>query len=392
MVRANRRAALDLLFGHLRGHHGSSLFGGPNLVLGGSSRLTQLEGGARTGDLSGIAAATMPAWTSGRALPPRPIALLGDWDQKLDRIASDLAGRRDLRSIAGTPSWVLLLVERLLARSRAPDLASLFPALELVVHGGVGFAPYRDRFAQLLGGRARTAEVYPASEGFIASADEATTPDDPSLRLMLDNGLFFEFVPLDDIDSPNPTRHWIGNAEPGRDYALVLTTNAGLFAYRLGDVVRLTSRNPARLLVTGRTAQMLSAFGEHLSAGELDRAIEAAAREAGVTVSDYTVTAIPPDAEDARGGHLFVVESEPGPPKDAGRFAETLDRTLATGNDDYAAHRAGMRPPALRFVPPGRFAGWMRARGRHGGQNKVPRVLADNHLLSMLLDEEGTDR
>ena len=391
MVRANRRAALDVLFGHLRSHPGSTLFGGPNLVLGGSSRLTRLEGGARTGDLSGIAAATMPAWTRGRALPPRPIALLGDWDQKLDRIASDIVGRSDLRSIAGTPSWILLLVERLLARSDTTDLATLFPALELVVHGGVGFALYRDRFAQLLGGRVSTAEVYPASEGFVALADEATNRDDPSLRLMLDNGLFFEFVPPSELDSPNPARHWIGNAELGRDYALVLTTNAGLFAYVLGDVVRLTSRNPARLIVTGRTAQMLSAFGEHLSVGELDRAIEAAAREAGVTVSDYTVSAILPDAKDARGGHLFVVECEPAAPADAGRFAGTLDRTLAAGNDDYAAHRAGLRPPALRFVPSGRFAGWMRARGKHGGQNKVPRVLADEHLLSMLLDE-GSDR
>ncbi len=388
MVRSNRRAALDVVLDHLNRSPSSRFFGGPSLVLGGSSRLTRLARGVRSGDLSGIAAATMPVWTAGRALPKRSIALLGDWDEKLDRIARDAIGR-DLRCVTGTPSWLLLLFERLMAATGAPDVATLFPSLELVIHGGVGFAPYRARFERLLGGRARTEEVYPASEGFVAYADGQAS--DGALRLLLDNGLFFEFVPPDQLDAASPTRHWIGDAEIGRDYALVLTTNAGLFGYVLGDVVRLVSRRPARIIITGRTRQMLSAFGEHLSGGELDRAVETAARSLDVAVSEYTASALPPTPQDARGGHLFVVECAGGARPDPQAFGSVLERVLADGNDDYAAHRAGghgLRPTAVRFVPAGRFAGWMRARGRHGGQHKVPRVLDDPALLAALLKED----
>ncbi len=389
MVRSNRRAALDMVLDHVGQYPGSRLFGGQSLVLGGSSRLTRLEGGARSGDLSGIAAATMPAWTAGRALPRRSIALLGDWDRKLDAVVHDVR-ERDLRSISGTPSWLLILFERLLAETGRANLASLFPALELIVHGGVGYGPYRARFDRLLGGQVRTREVYPASEGFIGYGDGAA---DDSLRLILDNGLFLEFVPVSELGHPTPTRHWLGDAEIGRDYALILTTNAGLFGYVLGDVVRLTSRRPARILITGRTAQMLSAFGEHLSVGELDRAIEAAAHGTRVSVTDYTAFPVHPDHADPRGGHLFVIECEADAP-DPAAFAATLERVLAEGNDDYASHRAGgrgMRPTGIRVVPAGRFASWMRARGKLGGQNKVPRVLDDPALLALLL-EEGPDR
>ena len=387
MVRSNRRAALDLVLDHIAHTPSSRFFGGQSLMLGGSSRLTRLAPGVHSGDLSGIVAATMPAWTRGRALPPRAIALLGDWDEKLARIARDLPGR-DLRCISGTPSWLLLLFERLLERTDARDLAALFPGLELVIHGGVGFAPYRARFAELLGRGVRTREVYPASEGFIAHEDGAT-----GLRLILDNGLFYEFVPVDQLAAANPVRHWIGNAEIGRDYALVLSTNAGLFGYVLGDIVRLLERDPPRLVVVGRTAQMLSAFGEHVSVGELDRAMSAAAEEAGVSVIDYAVTPIHPDGGDARGGHLFAVECAGGATADPAAFARTIERVLAAGNDDYASHRAGgagLRPTEVRFVPRGRFNDWMRSRGKLGGQHKVPRVLACRDDLGTLIDEGTT--
>ena len=387
MLRANRRAGLDVVLDHLVRDPASRFFGGQSLVLGGSSRLRRLAPGVRSGDLSGIAAATMPAWTRGRALPERSIALLGDWDEKLARIARDAPGR-DIRCMTGTPSWLLLLFERLQAQSGG-EISSLFPNLELVVHGGVGFAPYRRRFETLLGTRVRTEEVYPASEGFVAYADGA---GDGSLRLLVDNGLFFEFVPLGELGGERPTRHWIGDAEPGQDYALVLTTNAGLFGYVLGDVVRLVSRSPARVTIIGRTRQMLSAFGEHLSAGELDRAIETAAHETGVAVAEYTAASVMPDERVARGGHMFVIECA-GRAPDAGAFAAVIERTLADGNDDYAAHRAdgrGLRPTEVRFVPVGRFTDWMRARGKLGGQHKVPRVLEDRAALAALLEEETT--
>ena len=387
MLRSNRRAALDLALNHVRRVPHSRLLGGPGLILGGSAALRPRARGVASGDLSGIAAATMPPWTRGLALPGREIALLPDWDRKLDRMVAE-AGGADLRSISGTTSWLLLLFERLLAAGGASTLAELYPRLELAIHGGVAFGPYRDRVSALLGRGPRPLEVYAASEGFLGYQDGP--PDDPALRVPLDNGLFLEFVAPDALGAASPRRYWVGDVPLETDLAVVLTTNAGLFSYVLGDLVRVVSRRPFRLLVAGRIGHGLSAFGEHLSGGELDRAVEAAARAAGLGIVDYTVGVLAPDATDARGGHLFAIEctgATPGPDATA-RFARTLDDTLAAGNADYASHRlgdAGMRPPAIRVLPPGRFERWMRERGRLGGQNKVPRVMTDADALARLL-------
>ena len=372
-VRANRRAALDIALNHIHRHPGARLFGGPSLILGGSTALRALPGGARAGDLSGIAAATVPFYARTRALPSRSTALEPDWDRKLDRVVAECAGR-DLRSVSGTTSWLLILLERLRDATGRDRVLDAFPSLELVIHGGVGLAPYRARFDVVLEGVART-EVFPASEGFFAYADRA---DAAALRLLVDNGIFYEFVPVTELGAAEPTRLGIDAVELGVDYALAVTTSAGLFAYLVGDVVRFVDRAPPRIVVAGRTAQTLSFFGEHVTGGELDRAMAAAAGAAGIAIGEYTVSIVPPDERDARGGHLFVVETVDAP--DPARLADLLDRALAAGNDDYRAHRAGdggMRPPALRLVPPGTFERWLRARGRVGGQVKVPRVLSD---------------
>jgi hypothetical protein len=378
MVRANTRAALDVLVWHLAARPGSRVFAGPSLVLGGSTGLIERGPGICSGDLSGIAAREVPAWAQSRYFPPPELALLTDWDEKLERIAR--TAPPGIRSIAGTPSWLLILFDRLAALQpdRPPRLASYFPDLELVVHGGVGFAPYRSAFARWLeSSRAETREVYAASEGFIAVADRG--PGE-GLRLILDNGLFYEFVPVAELAASAPTRHWIGNAETGVDYALALSSNAGLFAYLIGDTVRLIDRDPPRLLVTGRTSTMLSAFGEHLIGEELDGAVAEAAEAIGAAVPDFSVGALFPDERQPLGRHLFIVEFDrPLSGDSLARFAAALDHGLAGRNEDYAAHRAGgtgMAPPEVLAVPPGFFAEWMRSRGRLGGQNKVPRVAA----------------
>ncbi|SUS07856.1 GH3 auxin-responsive promoter (fragment) [uncultured Defluviicoccus sp.] len=213
------------------------------------------------------------------------------------------------------------------------------------------------------------------------------------MRLVLDQGLFYEFIPVEELDSPNPTRHWIGTAETGVNYALVLTTCAGLWAYVIGDTVRLIDRDPPRLMITGRTSYSLSAFGEHLIGEEIEDAVASAAGDVGAAVTDYAVGALFPRTEDGMGGsagrHLFIVEFEGGPIEAARleRFATALDRFLASRNSDYADHRAGdygMRPPLIHPVPAGTFASWMKSRGRFGGQNKVPRIINDRTLLSDL--------
>jgi hypothetical protein len=383
MVRANRRAALDVLVFHLVARPDSRVLAGRNLILGGSTALERLAPGVRAGDLSGIAAAEIPFWARRRTFPPPALALMEDWERKIDLMAA-LARAQPITSFAGTPSWMLLFLDRLAAGQPNRRLVDIWPALELVVHGGVGFAPYRPRFeARLAGSSALTREVYPASEGFIAIADRG---EGQGMRMLLDNGIFYEFIRPDALGDANPDRRWIADVDTGLEYALLLSTNAGLWSYVLGDTVMLVDRNPPRLLVTGRTTWSLSVAGEHLIGHELDVAVAEAAGILGRAASDYAAAAIEPEAEDPRGGHVFIVELDG--PADPEAFSGALDAVLARLNADYAAHRAGgfgLRPPRVVLVRPGTFTGWMRERGRLGGQNKVPRVIADPALRDHLI-------
>jgi hypothetical protein len=297
-----------------------------------------------------------------------------------------LSTETDIRVITGTPSWLLILFDKQQAMAGRPVTArDLYPRLEMLVHGGVNFKPYRARFEQFLAGGAELREVYPASEGFIALQDE--TPD-AGLRLLTDTGLFFEFVPLEELDSPNPTRHWLGTAETGVNYAIVLSTCSGCWAYVIGDTVRFVSLDPPRILITGRTSYSLSAFGEHLIGEEIEDAIASAAEAGKLTVTDFSVGAVYPSGAGELGGHLYIVEFEQIPaPAAVEAFGKHVDDDLKKRNDDYRAHRAegfGMHAPKVRAVAPGTFAQWMKSRGRLGGQNKVPRIISDQQLFADL--------
>lgn len=393
MVAANRRATLDLVTHHLSNRPHSALFAGRNFMLGGSTRLIELAPGIWSGDLSGIAGKTVPAWARPFYFPPRELETIADWEEKIARLApASLAV--DIRALGGTPSWMLLFLEKLAAlRPEAGRrLAAFYPDLEMVVHGGVSFAPYRAAFAEwLAGSHAETREVYPASEGFIAVADRG---DGEGLRLVCDNGLFFEFVPVDELDSAQPTRHWLGDVELGVNYAIVLSTCSGLWGYVIGDTVRFVDKDPPRIVITGRTSYSLSAFGEHLIGEEVEKAIAAAAAAIGVGVADYAMGALFPARSDEAGRHLVIVEFSGGIPEQPAlaRFAETLDRTLAELNEDYAVHRAndfGMRGPRIHPCPAGTFPAWMKRRGKLGGQNKVPRIITDAALFDDLKSFAG---
>lgn len=376
MLRSNTRAALDLLVHHVTHCPRSRVFGGQSFMLGGSTDLTTLAPGIQAGDLSGIARARLPAWARRFGFPPLDVALMSDWEAKLDRLAVT-APAADIRLITGTPSWLLILFEQIAAKGLGKTAPEAFPHLELLVHGGVNFAPYRPRFeAWLAGSEAELREAYPASEGFLAVADRG--PGE-GLRLMIDNGLFFEFVPVEELDRPNPTRHWVATMQPGIDYAVVLTTCAGLWSYIIGDTVRIVDRTPPRVLITGRTSWAVSFFGEHLIDAEIETAIAAAAQSIGATVTDFTLGADLPAG--GLGGHVFLVEFDRSPPQERiAAFARALDGHLGALNDDYRAHRAegfGLRTPEVHRVRPGGFARWMKMQGRLGGQNKVPRVISD---------------
>jgi hypothetical protein len=355
MMRANRGAALDTLAWHLHHHPRARPFAGRSFMLGGSTALRPLAPGVLAGDLSGIAAHEVPRLLRPWSWPPEPIALLPDWETKLARLVAETP-RDQVRVLTGTPSWVLLLLDRM---GGVP-----LPKLELLIHGGVAWPPYAPRLAPHLPPGCATREVYPASEGFVAIADRG---DQEGLRLNLDLGCFFEFVPVAELDQPNPTRHWAATIETGVDYAVIISSCAGLFAYVLGDVVRFIDRAPPRLLITGRTAWTLSLFGEHLDGAEIAAALAAA----GIVAEEWLAGG---EFVGARGRHRILVEGTA--PPDAAR---RLDAALNAANEDVAAHRAGgqMLAPELVMLPPGAFHAWMRAQGKLGGQHKVPRVIAD---------------
>ena len=388
MVRANRRAALDVLVWHLASRPQGQPLAGKTLILGGSTALTRLAPGVYSGDLSGIAAKTIPFWARPYTLPSTELALLADWDEKLERIAGT-AIHEPIRVLSGTPSWLILLFERISALKGGKGPA--FPELELLIHGGVAFSPYADRFADYLRATgAETREVYAASEGFIAVADRG--PGE-GLRLLPDNGIFFEFVPVEELSSPRPTRHWLGNLETGIHYAVVLSSNAGIWSDVIGDTVRFIERHPPRLLVTGRLSYMMSAFGEHLTGEEIEGAVLEAAQKLDMQVTDFSMGAEFPSGPGAKGRHIYIIEcGRPPSPAEARealaeRFAAQIDETLMERNADYREHRRGdvqLQAPQIFLVDPGTFAHWLRGRGRLGGQNKVPRVINDQALLADL--------
>jgi len=388
MVTSNVRSAMEVSVHHVANYAETRLLGGKCFVLGGSTDLTEHAPGIASGDLSGIAAATVPRFARGRYFPDPKLALIRNWEEKIEVLAgASLA--EDIRMISCVPSWFMLFFDALcrLHPERPRRLASFYPNLELLVHGGVSFGPYRPRFLDMIGdSRIDLREVYPASEGFVAVADRDYGA---GLRMILDQGLFFEFVPLAELQNPKPTRHWIDNIESGVNYAIVLTTCAGLWSYVLGDTVKVVDRDPPRLLVTGRTSYSLSAFGEHLLLDEVEGSVTSAAETIGASVVDYSVGPLFPQCERDRGGHLYVVEFSEGVPAqtELQHFADQLDRELCRRNADYEGHRAegyGLNPPTVLPAKPGTFAGWMRSRGKLGGQNKVPRIINDQELLTHL--------
>lgn len=368
MVRANRASGFDVLAWHLAAHPRSRVFGGLSFMLGGSTALPEVASGTRQGDLSGIAAREVPPWLRRWSFPPPKLALIGDWDRKLASLVATTP-HDAIRVLTGTPSWLLMLLDQLAQRHGTPPL----PGLELLVHGGTAWGPYRERIGPMLPPGCATREVYPASEGFCAVADRG---DGEGLRLNVDRGVFWEFVPLAELNASTPTRHWLATVEPGVDYAVIVTSCAGLWGYVLGDTVRFLSRDPPRLLMTGRTAQDLSAFGEHLSGSEIEAALWSATAALNVAVLEFTMG---PEHLGTQGRHHWLIETAAAPSGAADKLAAALDARLAAGNDDYATHREGgqLAPPLVTLLPAGSFTAWMRRTGRLGGQHKVPRVIAD---------------
>jgi hypothetical protein len=299
--------------------------------------------------------------------------------------------------ISGVPAWMLIFFDKLASLKPESNgkLAAIYQNLEMIVHGGVNFAPYVNRFKDLLdGSSAELREVYPASEGFIAVADRGYGD---GLRMNLDHGIFYEFVPLEELESAQPTRHWIENVQPDVNYAVVMTTCAGLWSYVIGDTIRFVDTTTPRVLVTGRTSYYLSAFGEHLIAEEIEDGVSTAAREISAEISDFTVGPLFPERAGELGGHVYIVEFANQLPQGEilQKFESSLDKRLCVRNEDYEAHRSGgfgLREPKVLPVPTGFFADWMKSRGKLGGQNKVPRIITNREMLGELIERASPSR
>jgi hypothetical protein len=381
MVRSNLKASRTMVAYHMVARPDSRLFFGKLFLLGGSTALEQPAPAVQMGDLSGIAANELAEWLRPYTFPPLALALESNWDKKLGLLA-ERSVREPITLVGGVPSWLLALFERVLELAGRETLGEVWPELEVIVHGGVKFEPYRDAFAKVLGaGSIRLQETYPCSEGFIAFGD----PKTDLLRLVFDHGIFFEFVPVEELDGPRPTRHWLGDVQTGVNYAIVVSTCAGMWAHLIGDTVRFESVSPPLLTFTGRTKYMLSAFGEHLISEEVEGAIAAAARTTSAAVREWHVG---PVFRGAMGYHMYIIEFI-APPDDLTAFRVALDADLSRRNADYLAHRIdtfGVPLPRLVVVRPGAFEAWMRSRGKLGGQHKVPRMDGTGALTRELLE------
>jgi hypothetical protein len=377
MLASNRRAALTLLSAFAKASPDAHLFQGRMFFLGGSTDLEMLAEGVHAGDLSAIAVLHVPAYLRPYSFPPLDLALLKNWEQKLEAMAIRSI-QEPITLLSGVPSWLLLLFERVKKLTGKATVAEVWPMLRLVIHGGIKFAPYRELFQRELGDeRIRCLETYPCSEGFVGFEE----PRHGLLRPIPDHGLFYEFVPLEELGQDHPTRHSLAEVETGVQYAVVLTTCAGLWGYVVGDTVAFERRSPPLFRFTGRTKYYLSAFGEHLISEEVEQAITAAARTMNVNVVDFHLGPVFPTAGETVGHHRYLIEFMT-PPTDLVGFVRLLDEELNRLNEDYRAHRGGnlgMLPPRLWVVKPGGFRAWMRAHGKLGGQHKLPRMDPSGH-------------
>lgn len=406
MLKSNFRAALDIFAHGMRfGVDLPRVLSGKALFLGGSTELATNSHGIRTGDLSGLVTPLI-RWPISAIYEPGPqVALMSHWPSKIEAMAQRCLDR-DIRMINGMPSWALVLMDRVVRLAReqgrkAETIRDVWPNLTMFVHGGVNYAPFEPRVRQAFGGSTDGAdipyrlELYPASEGFIAMQDER---GDPGLRLMSDVGNFYEFIPLEEIDSPEPRAFTADAVEKGQKYVVCMSTCAGLWRYIIGDVVvfdtvcaGLDGRGgdgPARLRIVGRHRHFINAFGENLIVEHIENAVAAAARAAGVVVGEFTAAPVYP-GEGRRAGLELAVEMESGADGRAlAAFCEAFDGSLKAQNVDYTTKRTdgvGMAGPTITPVPVGTFHRWMQSRGKLGGQHKCPRCANHREIIGPVL-------
>ncbi len=360
----------------------AQVFSGKTLALGGSSEVNKINTNCQYGDLSAILISNTPFWANFMKTPDSSIMLMSNWEEKLEKIC-EITIKEDVRCLAGVPSWFLTLIHKILEKTGKSNLYEVWPNLELFIHGGISFVPYRQQYQELLpDAKMKYMETYNASEGFFGIQDD---PSDSSMLLMLDYGVYYEFMPMSETGKTNPRTLLLSEVETGVNYALIISTNGGLWRYMIGDTIIFTSLNPYKFKITGRTKLFINAFGEELIIDNATEALRIACAKTHSTLFEYTAAPIFMQ-EGQKGAHEWLIEFEV-PPADLETFAEILDKELQKLNSDYEAKRLlSLERLKIHQARPHLFTDWLTEKGILGGQNKVPRLWNDRTHIDQLLE------
>lgn len=375
------KSARNALLTHIQNTKNAKFLNGKMIFLQGSPVLEKTESGIPTGRLSGITAHFVPSYLQKNRMPSWETNCIEDWEEKVMSIV-DETYESDMTLISGIPPWVQMYFEKLMQKTQKKNMADVFPNFNLFVTGGVAFEPYSARFQELFGKKIPTLQTYPASEGFFAYQDQL---DSNELLLLLDNGIFYEFIPTENYFDKHPPRLTIKDVELGVNYALIISTNAGLWAYSIGDTVMFVSLNPFRIKVSGRIKHFISAFGEHVIGSEVEYSMKKTILDFGGHVREFTVA---PEINPPGGGlpyHEWFIAFDQ-PPKDIVSFSEGLDLNLRKKNSYYDDLIQGgvLRPCVVRTLPAEAFIEYMKSEGKLGAQNKVPRLMNDRKIADAL--------
>jgi hypothetical protein len=378
------KAGKDMLSLYCNNFPNTAFFSGRGLAIGGSHKISEISNTTYIdGDLSAIIIENLPFWAEFIRVPKKSTALMDNWEEKIEMMADETIPH-NLTSLSGVPSWMLLLLRRVLEKTGKNDISEVWPNLEVYFHGGVNFDPYREQFRQIIRSSSMNyMETYNASEGFFGIQDRAGSTE---LLLMLDYGIFYEFIPLANSGELHPKSVSLDEVDTETHYAMVISTNAGLWRYMIGDTVKFTSLNPYRIRITGRTKNFINAVGEEVIVDNAEKAISIACKKCHAVVSEFTAAPVF-YKEENRVAHEWLIEFE-SEPTDLDYFTETLDNALKSLNSDYEAkrfHDMILRPPAIRKVPPSTFYNWLKMRGKLGGQNKVPRLSNNRDYIDEII-------
>lgn len=376
------KAAKDVLTFYYNFNPDSHLLTGKGLVIGGSHTISQLNEDVQYGDLSAVLMQNTPFYGNWMRTPELSIALMDEWESKIEKLAETTI-RENVTSISGVPTWTLVLFRRILELTGKSTISEVWPSLELFMHGGVSFTPYREQFEKVIGKDINYLEIYNASEGFFAAQER---PGDDGMLLLVDHGVFMEFMPVEEYGKEKPQTVGLKDVVTGKNYGLVISTNGGLWRYVIGDTIQFTSTDPYRIRVSGRLKHYINAFGEEVIVENSDKAISIASQKTGAIVNDYTAAPIY-FSEESNGAHQWLIEFEKEP-TDFQTFVDELDTALRELNSDYDAKRhkdIALRKPVVQQLQPGVFKAWLKSKGKLGGQHKVPRLSNERMYIEEIL-------